>query len=47
MKITQITGNTYVNDDGEVWSMIFGLGEDNNLYKWSYTDGEWKKYNAK
>lgn len=34
MKIIQISTNSYVNIDGQSFTLIFGLGEDNKVYRW-------------
>ena len=44
MKITQICGGNYVGRDGETWGAVYGLGEDNKLYKWSHWNGKWELY---
>jgi len=36
MKITQIT-----SIGGAAGGLVFGLGEDNKIYYWSVTAGEW------
>jgi hypothetical protein len=42
MKIIQISTHSYVNAYDESFTKIFGLGEDNQIYKWS--NGEWSLY---
>lgn len=39
MKIIQITSHSYVNVDGDSFTLIYGLGEDNCVYRW--INSEW------
>lgn len=42
MEITQIVIDSSQNVS--VNYLIFGLGNDQEIYSWSYTEGKWIKY---